>query len=226
LGDWVLLRHEGFRVVRLIGGLFIYSIGIVMTVNANLGVSPWDVFHQGLTLRLGITFGTASIITAVFIVSMVVLAGEHIGFGTLCNMILIGVFVDIVMFSGWIPEMRAFFPGLTMMVAGLFIVAVASYFYMGAGYGAGPRDSLMVVLARRTGRPVGSCRVVIEGTALLCGWLLGGHAGVGTAISAFGVGITVQIVFTLLRFNVRTLHQESLSESCARLRAFFAHAGE
>jgi uncharacterized membrane protein YczE len=114
--------------------------------------------------------------------------------------------------------MRAFVPGLAMMIAGLFVIALASFFYMGAGYGAGPRDSLMVVLARRTGRPIGFCRVCVEGTALLCGCLLGGRAGIGTVISAFGLGIAVQIVFTLLCFDVQTLHQESFLESCARLR--------
>jgi uncharacterized membrane protein YczE len=218
--------REGLRVVRLVFGLFLYSTGIVMTVNANLGVSPWDVFHQGLVLRLGITFGTASVVTAVFIVVTTALMREHVGFGTLCNMILIGMFIDVLMFGGWIPQMQAFLPGFAMMAAGLFVIAVASYFYIGAGYGAGPRDSLMVVLARRTGRSVGFCRVCVEGTALLCGWLLGGHAGVGTVISAFGVGIMVQVVFSLLRFNVRTLHQESFLESWARLRAFFTPAGE
>jgi uncharacterized membrane protein YczE len=110
-----------------------------------------------------------------------------------------------------------------MMVGGLFVIAVASFFYMGAGYGAGPRDSLMVLMARRTGRPVGLCRILIEGTALLCGWALGGRAGVGTIIAAFGVGVAVQIVFALLRFNVQAIPQESFRESCARLKTMITH---
>jgi uncharacterized membrane protein YczE len=213
--------REGLRITRLVWGLFLYSLGIVMTVHANLGVSPWDVFHQGVSLRLGITFGTASIVVATLIVASVALAGERVGFGTLCNMVLIGAFVDVLMIGGWVPEMRSFVPGLSMMIGGLFVIAFASFFYMGAGYGAGPRDSLMVVMARRTGRPVGLCRVVVEGTALLCGWVLGGRAGIGTVIAAFGVGAAVQIVFTLLRFNVRTIPQESFFESCARLKALW-----
>jgi uncharacterized membrane protein YczE len=218
------MYREGLRIVRLIWGLFLYATGIVMTVHANLGVSPWNVFHQGVSLWTGITFGMASIVTAIVIVTATALMREHVGLGTLCDMILIGTFVDVLMFGKWVPEMRTFAAGLAMMIGGLLIIAVASFFYMGAGYGAGPRDSLMVALARRTGHPVGLCRVVIEGTALLCGWLLGGRAGAGTVISAFGVGIAVQIVFMLLRFNAQTIHQESFFESCARLKAFFARA--
>jgi uncharacterized membrane protein YczE len=215
------MYREGSRIVRLIWGLFLYATGIVMTVRANLGLSPWDVFHQGVSLRVGITFGTAHVAAAIVIVAVTALMRERVGFGTLCNMILVGMFVNVLMFGKWVPEMRTFVTGLLMMIAGLLVIAVASFFYMGAGYGSGPRDSLMVVLARRTGRPVGLCRVVIEGIALLCGWILGGRAGPGTVIAAFGVGIAVQIVFTLLRFNVRTIPQESFLESCARLKAFF-----
>ncbi|MDR1731204.1 MAG: hypothetical protein LBR61_03835 [Synergistaceae bacterium] len=218
------VSREGLRAVRLLWGLFVYAIGIVLTVHANLGLSPWDVFHQGLALRLGLSFGMASVAVAVAIVAAVALMREHIGLGTLCNMILIGSFVDVLMFGRWVPEAHSFFSGLLMMTGGLFAIAIASFFYMGAGYGAGPRDSLMVVLSRRTGRPVGFCRCIVEGTALLCGWILGGRAGWGTVIAAFGIGIAVQIVFTLLRFNVRTLHQESLLESWARLKDFYRTA--
>jgi uncharacterized membrane protein YczE len=191
-----------------------------MTVHANLGLSPWDVFHQGAAARLGITFGMASIVTAAVIVAAAAALRERVGVGTLANMTLIGTFVDFLMFGKWVPEARAFVPGLGMMAGGLLVIGFASFFYMGAGYGAGPRDSLMVVLARRTGRPVGLCRAVVEGTALLCGWLLGGRAGVGTVIAAFGVGIAVQFVFSLLRFDVRAIHHESAFETFSRLMAF------
>lgn len=208
------------RIIRLIWGLFLYAVGIVLTVQANLGVSPWDVFHQGLSRLTGITFGTASIVTGIVIVAASALMKEHIGFGTISNMILIGVFIDILMLRRMIPAAQTLAPGFAMMIAGLFVIAIASFFYIGAGYGAGPRDSLMVVLARRTGYPVGFCRAVVEGTALLCGWFLGGHAGVGTVISAFGIGFAVQIVFTLLKFDVQAIHQETFAETYARLKAW------
>jgi uncharacterized membrane protein YczE len=219
------LSHEGLRIARLVWGLFLFALGIVMTIRANLGLSPWNIFHQGISFRLGISFGTANIAVAAVIVALVVLMGERVGLGTLCDMVLVGVFVDVLVFVDWIPEIQDFFPGLLMMIGGLFVIAVGSFFYIGAGYGAGPRDSLMVVMARRTRCPVGLSRALIEGTAALCGWALGGSAGIGTLIAAFGIGITIQIVFTLLRFNVRAIHQESLFESWARLRSKQPHSG-
>ena len=213
--------REGLRIIKLFWGLFLYALGIVFTIHANLGVSPWDVFHQGVSRQLGVTMGVASIVTAVAIVSFSALMKEHVGFGTLCNMIFIGVFVDLLMLRVQIPVMQEFMTGLVMLLAGLFVIAIASVFYIGAGYGAGPRDSLMVVLAKRTGRPVGLCRVFIEGVALLLGWLLGGHVGIGTVVSALGVGFAVQIVFALLRFDVRKIYQESFYETCMRFKTFF-----
>lgn len=210
--------HEGVRMLRLLWGTFLYAVGIVLTIQAGLGLSPWDVFHQGLSNRLGISFGTASILVSFVLVAASALLREHVGVGTLLNMVLVGVFIDLVMMTRRIPEMHTFPAGLAMMAAGLFVIAFASFFYIGAGYGAGPRDSLMVVLARRTGRAVGLCRAVVEGTALLLGWLLGGHAGVGTVIAAFGAGVAIQTVFALLRFDVRKVRQELLSESWERLR--------
>ncbi len=210
------MQRESVRIARLVWGLFLYSVGIVLTVHANLGVAPWDVFHQGVSRQLGITFGMASVLVSVAVVGISVVMREHVGFGTLCNMILIGAFVDVLMLGKMIPEAHTFTAGLAMMVAGLFMIALASYFYMGAGYGAGPRDSLMVVLTRRTGRPVGLCRAGVEGVALFCGWLLGGHAGIGTVISALGVGFAVQIVFSLLHFDVQTIHQETFAETWGR----------
>ena len=161
-------QRESLRAARLIWGLFLYAVGIVLTVNANVGVAPWDVFHQGLSRQLGITLGVASIVTSIAIVAVSALMKEHVGFGTLCNMILVGAFVDMLMLGRMIPEAQNPAYGVVMLIAGLFVIGVASFFYMGAGYGAGPRDSLMVVLTRRTGRPVGLCRAAVEGIALIC----------------------------------------------------------
>jgi uncharacterized membrane protein YczE len=201
-------------------GFFLYAIGIVMTVRANLGLSPWDVFHQGLAGRLGLSFGMASVVVAVVIVSVVAILREHVGIGTLGNMVFIGLFVDVLMFGGFVPETHGVAPGLAMMAGGLLVIGFASFFYIGSRYGAGPRDSLMVVLSRRTGRPVGICRIAVESAALFLGWLLGGSAGLGTVVAAFGVGVAVQFVFTLMRFDVTSLRQESVLDTMARLRAF------
>lgn len=209
--------REAGRVVRLFWGLFLYALGIVMTVHANVGASPWDVFHIGVSKHLGISFGAANIAVSASIVAATALMKERIGFGTLCNMVAIGAFIDLLRALGWVPQIEAFLPGLVMMIAGLFVIALATVFYMGAGYGSGPRDSLMVALSKRTGRTPGFCRVCVEGTALFFGWLLGGGPGVGTVIAAFGIGFAVQVVFQATRFDVTTLRQESIAETARRI---------
>lgn len=104
-----------------------------------------------------------------------------------------------------------------MMFAGLFIISLASYFYMGSGFGAGPRDSLMVALERKTGLAVGLCRGIVEGSAVLLGWLLGGPVGLGTVLSAFGIGFCIQVVFRSLGFDARTVQHETLEVTFRKL---------
>ena len=210
--------REFFRPARLFLGVVIHALGVVMILNSNLGFPPWDVFHQGVALNLGLTIGKATILVSVIVVAIAVYMKESVGLGTLCNMIFVGVFVDIVMLSGWVPLMHGFVSGLAMMIGGLFIIAVATFIYLGAGYGAGPRDSLMVVLTKRTGKPVGLCRSCIESVVLFTGWLLGGFAGWGTLISVLGIGVVVQIVFYVLRFDVKTIYHETCYETYMRLR--------
>ena len=212
------LYREAFRIARLFLGLFVFALGVVMTLRGNLGYPPWEVFHQGVAKHLGFTIGETIILVAVCIVATTVFMKENVGIGTLCNMISVGVFVDVIMSGNWVPLMHSFISGVTMIIGGLFVIGLGSFLYIGAGYGAGPRDSLMVVLTKRTGKPVGLCRSCLESAVLLAGWLLGGYAGVGTVISALGIGIVMQIVFSVLRFDVKTIHQESCDETFMRLK--------
>ena len=189
------------RLFKLFTGLFLYSLGIVFTMKANIGYAPWDVFHAGLSRTFGMTIGTASIIVGAVLIVITVIMGEKIGLGTLLNMVLIGLFLDFLMNLTLIPVMKTWLPGLALLIAGLFVISFASYFYIGSGFGAGPRDSLMVALTRKTGLPVGFCRGSIEMTAVIIGWLLGGMAGAGTVISGLAIGLCIQLTFRLLRFD-------------------------
>jgi len=198
------------RLGKLLLGLFLFALGIVVTMRANLGFGPWEVFHQGVSIRIGLSIGNVSILTGLLICVLVVLAGEKLGLGTILNMVLIGVFMDRILALGAIPRMVGFLPGLFMMFAGLFIISFASYFYIGSGFGAGPRDSLMVALERKTGLAVGLCRGIVEGSAVMAGWLLGGPVGLGTVLAAFGIGFCIQVVFRLMRFDARAVRHETL----------------
>jgi uncharacterized membrane protein YczE len=182
-------------------------------MNAQIGYAPWDVFHVGLSKMIGMSIGTVSIITGVLIGILAVFLGEKLGLGTILNMLLIGVFLDILLGIQIIPVANNFVIGILMVIVGLTIIAFASYFYIGSGFGAGPRDSLMVALTRKTGFPVGVCRGTIELIAVFIGWRLGGKIGVGTILSALAIGLCVQTIFKLLKFNPTHVKHETLDRT-------------
>jgi uncharacterized membrane protein YczE len=201
------------RLLYLVGGLFLFALGIVFALNANIGYPPWDVFHAGLGGNLGVTIGVAGIITAAGLTAVVALLGERIGLGTIANMILVGVFIDLILALEVVPVGESFLTGLGIMVVGLYIIAVASYFYIGSGFGAGPRDSLMVALSRITRLPLGFCRGIIEIVVALFGWLMGGPIGAGTVIFGLFIGVCVQVFFKLLRFDPKKVKHETFRDT-------------
>lgn len=208
------------RLLKLIFGLFLWSVAIVLSLNANIGYAPWEVFHVGISLNVPISIGIASIIVGFILIIVDIILGEKIGLGTILNMILIGVFLDLLMMIDVLPYPGSFIESLLMFVVGLPLIAVGSYLYIGAGFGAGPRDSLMVGFRRKTGLPVGLCRGLIEGSVCLFGWLLGGMVGLGTIIFVFGIGPTVQLVFYLFKFETSAVKQENVIETFQKLFKF------
>ena len=206
------------RLLSLVVGLFLYAVGIVLCMQANIGCAPWDVLHMGLSFKLGMTVGQASIVVGVAVGLIVFLLREKLGLGTLLNMLLIGIFIDLLFSLKVVPLIQGLWLGLIVMLGGLFVIAFGSYFYIGSGFGAGPRDSLMVSVKRRTGWPVGVCRALVEGSALLLGYLLGGQVGIGTVMAVLGIGFCVQIVFGLLRFDPAAVRHETLVGTWAGLR--------
>ena len=212
------MKHFLQRIPRLFLGLFLYALGIYVTIRANIGYAPWDVFHTGLSKVTGMTLGTSSIVTGVVIGLLAVLLGEKIGLGTLANMVVVGVFIDLLIAWNPIPVNQYFWWGIPMMIVGIYIIAFATYFYIGTGFGAGPRDSLMVALTRKTKLPVGLCRGTIEVITLLSGWYLGGSVGLGTVIAAFGSGFCVQTTFKILKFDITSVKHEILTDTWRLIR--------
>lgn len=207
------------RLPRLLFGYFLYALGIALTVDANLGLAPWDVLHQGLSQTLGITFGTASIGVGIIIVALNVKLGERVGWGTIGNMIFIGVFLDMLFGSGLLPSLESVPLRVIQLFAGMYIIGLASYVYLGCGMGSGPRDGLMVALTKKTCKPVGLIRSGIELCVLAVGYFLGGSIGIGTVLTALGIGIAVQHVFRLVKFDVKGQKHRFVDEDLAWVRA-------
>jgi uncharacterized protein len=187
--------------VRLFAGLWLFAAGVVLGLRAGLGVAPWDVLHDGIRRVSPLSFGTATILVGVVLVAVALAAGIRPGPGTLANMLAIGVFADAMLATGIAGDLdaRPLPLRLLAVAGGVGLVALGTALYIGAGLGSGPRDSLMLALSARTRLRVGVVRALIEGSVLVVGWLLGGAAGVGTVLYAFGIGPAVELAFRLLR---------------------------
>ena len=204
------------RTARLLAGLLISAVGVTMLLNANIGVEPWSVLQQGMSRTMGITYGTAAMIVGAAVILIAILMGESFGIGTLANIFVAPAMIDALLALGWIPEAHSLWAGILELTLGMEILALGTCYYMKSALGSGPRDALMVVLARKTGRSVGFCRVAVEALAVLIGWYLGGSVGIGTLLGAFGVGTLINLNFHLLGFRAEDVHQENLPETIRR----------
>jgi uncharacterized membrane protein YczE len=186
------------RMPRLLLGLVLFGVGIACMVRADLGLSPWDVLHQGVARRSALSIGQVSILTSLVVLLLWVPLRERPGIGTLCNAVLIGLVVDATL--GLVPPLEAVAPRVGLLLLGPVLVAVGSGFYIGAGLGPGPRDGLMTGLARR-GMPIGPVRGGIEVTVFLLGWALGGTVGIGTLVFTAGIGPLVHLFLPRLALD-------------------------
>lgn len=207
------------RTGSLIFGLFLYALGLVLAIQANIGLAPWDAFTIGVTRVTSFTYGQVSILIGVVIVVVAFFLKEKIGFGTILNTFLIGIFADLILASGLIPMLENFWLGILLLLLGQEVISIASYFYIRPGLGAGPRDSLMIALGKRLPKvPIGVIRGGIEGTVLFIGWLLGAKVGLGTVIAVFGIGTILQTTFNLLHFDVKAVAHENIFDTIRNIK--------
>lgn len=186
------------RIPRLLLGLGMCGTGIALMVAADLGLGPWDVLHQGISARTGVPIGRVTIAVGALVMLAWFPLRERPGLGTVANVVLIGVVLDLLLLVLPTPEPAA--ARTAMMLAGPVLFGIGSGFYIGAGLGAGPRDGVMTGLARR-GLPVGLVRTVMELSVLVAGWALGGSVGAGTVVFAFGVGPVVHVALPRLALD-------------------------
>jgi uncharacterized protein len=187
------------RWAQLLAGFFVFAVAIVLMLRADLGLGPWDAFHVGLHLQTGMSVGMASIVAGLVIVLGTLLIGVRPGLGTLANMVVIGLFVDLLL--PWMPVAEGWSSGLLYFLTGVALCGVATGMYIAAGLGKGPRDGLMVGLSQRTGWPVRRVRLALELSVLALGWLMGGKIGVGTLIFTATIGNSAQWGLQLFNFS-------------------------
>ena len=194
--------------------LFVNGFGVYLTIQANIGAGPWDVLNLGLSNTFGILYGTASIAVSYAILGVDIVLKEPIGIAMFIDALVVGKAVDLFNKINVVNKCDSLMTGIPVMVIGLIIMAYTQYTYMSASLGCGPRDTLLVALAKRAKRiPIGAVSIALLGTATLIGWLLGGPVGIGTIICAFATGPIMQMAFTSVRFDATHVHHQHLADS-------------
>jgi len=182
LPTWRELRR---RLPQLLVGIPVLGVGIAMTLQARLGVSPYDVLHQGIAAKTGRSVGTVVIVVGLVILVLWIPLRQRPGLGTVVNTLIVGLVIDLALHV--VPEPELLAARVPLLVAGIVVTGLGMGLYIGAGLGPGPRDGLMTGLAAK-GFPLWAVRTVLELAALAAGWILGGNVGIGTVAFAFSIG--------------------------------------
>ncbi len=193
------------RFALLFMGFLTMGLGIVMTLNAELGVSCWNVLHLGLSYHLPLTVGQATQAVGILIIATAYVLGIKPRLGTWLNMIVVGLAIDLVLWSNVVPIPAYRLWQALLLVGGLALTTLGMCLYMCAGLGAGPRDGLMLGLTLRFRSRVGVVRGLLEVGAMTTGWFLGGPVGLGTVLSAFVLGWFLEVWFAGLLWMRNTV---------------------
>jgi uncharacterized membrane protein YczE len=180
------------RLVNLYLGLVLFGVSMAMLVEAHLGLIPWDVLHQGISRHTGWSLGTTVIVAGFFVLLLWIPLRERPGFGTLSNVVVIGLALDESV--RLLPTPSGMAGRIALVAGGILLNAFATLLYLNARMGAGPRDGLLTGLMRITRLPAAVIKVGIEGAAVAVGWLLGGTVGIGTIAFALSVGPAIQLL--------------------------------
>ena len=202
-------------------GLMLFGLGVHLTIQADIGVAPWDALNLGLSKTFGILYGTASVIVSFAIIAVDLLLREPIGIGTVLDAVVVGKTVDLINWLGIIPFVEDNITvSIAVMLIGLFIMGLGQVVYMRAGLCCGPRDSLMLAINRRLKKlPVGAVSVLMMIIVLLVGWMLGGPIGIGTIVCTFGIGIMMQFAFVITCFEPKDVEHTGFLECWNILRS-------
>lgn len=217
------------RFVMLTAGLLIAAYGICMTVNSQLGISPWDVFAQGLAFKLSeitgksYTLGTLTRWIGWFVLLLSILLKEKVGFGTIYDILIVGSFINFYSNNNLVPSPQSFILRFILLIVGFIVWSFGIYLYLAAELGAGPRDGLMAALAKRN-LPINVAKNVIEAIVFVIGWICGGTVGIGTVIAVFIMGYLLKFWFSIFKFDLAKAENESLFDTIRNIKNIIVKA--
>lgn len=206
------------KMPLLFFGLFLYAVGILEMLYSNLGTSPWETFNLGIINYAPLTLGQGSQLIGLIVLLVSYFIGVIPGIASILNMFFIGYFIDIVDNTGLFRIPETIIGKFVLLLAGILTIGWATYFYLKVELGAGPRDGLMEGLVKITKKPVWLVRSIIEITVLAIGYFLGGPVGIGTLITAFTIGFSVQLAFKMGKYDSKTVEHENIIHLIKRLK--------
>ena len=185
-----------YTVIMLITGLFFFGLGEAIIIGSGSGVSPWTILAQGISIRTDLSVGTTTFLISIGILIFWIPLKQVPGIGTILNAIIIASTIDLTL--PYLPQPNDTYLKLLQVCIGIFIVGLGSGIYLISNLGPGPRDGLMIGLQKQTGTSIPLIRTILELSAVISGWLLGGVVGIGTVLFVFGIGPCVGIGLTLV----------------------------
>lgn len=206
------IKNLVLRMIRAAIGLVLFAFGTYLTVQADIGLAPWDAFAIGISKQFPITYGKATVVISLGILLVDFLLKERIGIGTIMDALIVGNALDIFMKVDPVSRMEQLWQGILLMTVGMLIMAYSQYLYMSAALCCGPRDSFLVAVGKRLRKvPIGAVNILILAVVLLIGYVLGGPVGIGTVYSVAEIGVAMQIVFSIVLFEPRKIEHDGLT---------------
>ena len=185
------LRPKLSTLFFLCFGLTLFGLGEGLLIVSSTGASPWTVLAQGISLNVGFSIGTITLILSFAVLFLWIFLNQKPGIGTLLNALIIALMIDLCV--KFIPTPENFISQISLSIIAVFTVGLGGGIYLVANLGPGPRDGLMVGLQQKTNLPIAAVRVSLEITVVSIGWYLGGTVGIGTLFFAFGIGPAVAL---------------------------------
>ena len=205
-----IAKNTGIAAV----GLVTYGVGLYLTINAGIGVAPWDCFYLGISKVTGVIYGNISVTIGFIVIVIDWILKERIGIGTIIDAIIVGKTVDLCNYIGIINEPDSMWVGIGVMLIGLVLEGTGQFIYMGSALGCGPFDGLMVALSKRWKKvTIGMIGIMLNAFAFVGGWILGGPIGIGTIISVLLMSPIMEAIFRLLHFEAESVTHQDIFKS-------------
>lgn len=206
------------RFIRLFLAMPVFAFGAALSIQSGIGVNAWDTFALGVANVLPLSYGTVVLLTGIAVLLIDLCMKQSIGIGTLADIFIIGKTTDLILYLDIIPKIEALPIAIVCLVTSLFIQSFGVYLYSSAALSVGPRDAMMIAIAKKFDQvSIGMIKGIIEGTVFVIGFLLGAPIGIGTVISVFGIGFILEFTLKLFRFDLRAVHQENLMQTSSSL---------